>query len=159
MENGTKYLLGFLGIFAAAVAALFAYQYFNNWKMSKSAIDDNSAEVQAQRDMLSEDFIRASSSAKVAYAEYFASMGKMPQDNKEIGLYEPPEYRGQSLTRMEVMPGKIVLSFDAKSGVDGGQIELIPDASSVAMGVQWQCRTASYPNVARFARGCVYIKQ
>lgn len=101
------------------------------------------------------------SGAKVSVAEFYMSTGQMPASNGEVGLAEAGSYKGQSLRSMQVDDGgKIVLAFDADSGVDGGTIELTPDlAGHEAMGVQWSCTTRNFVNIARAwpGSGCEYI--
>jgi hypothetical protein len=104
------------------------------------------------------DFASASSSMRTAIAEYYMTTMKMPAANSEAGLPAPDQYRGNTLKSATVTSdGSIELVFDAKSGVDGGRIHLIPDVSRVdAMGIQWRCETADYAAIKQTLPSCEY---
>lgn len=106
---------------------------------------------------LQEDFL-AVQSVRLAVAETYVSLGRMPVDNAAAGLHEPERYRGHTLRSARVKAdGSILLVFDAASGVDGGRILLIPDLSSVeTMGLHWRCSTPSYPLIKRVIPLCDY---
>lgn len=108
--------------------------------------------------LLRED-LAVASAMRVAVAEYHAAMGRMPANQVEAGLPPPAQYRGKSLRSATVHEdGRIELVFDARSGVDGGRIEFVPDTSHVdAMGLQWRCQTRDYPLIKRIAPACDYI--
>jgi hypothetical protein len=110
-------------------------------------------------DFMREDFTRVSS-MKTSVAEYYVSQGKMPQDNTQAGLYEPSEYRGQSLRSATVSPdGMIDFEFDEKSGKDGGHVLLVPDLTYArSMGPQWRCVTHDYSDIARAIPTCEFEK-
>lgn len=95
---------------------------------------------------------------RVAIAEYYASMGKMPATQADAGLPAPEQYRGKSLKSAALSPdGTIELVFDAQSGVDGGRVLFVPDtAHAEAMGIQWHCRTPDYPLIRRALPTCDY---
>jgi hypothetical protein len=111
-------------------------------------------------DFMREDFMRTSA-VKTSVAEYYVSQGKMPQDNKQAGLFEPPEYRGQTLRSVTVSPdGTIDYEFDANSGVDGGHVLLLPDLTHAqSMGPQWRCVSHDYSDIARAIPTCAFEKQ
>lgn len=97
--------------------------------------------------LLAEGFVVASN-AKTAVAEYYMNYGKLPASNRDIGLPAADRFRGQSLRSMAIAAGgRITLTYDAKSGVDGGTIELVPDTSNPAMGIRWRCVTSSYEHI------------
>lgn len=95
---------------------------------------------------------------RVAIAEYYASMGKMPATHADVGLPAPEQYRGRSLKSAALSPdGTIELVFDAQSGVDGGRVLFVPDtAHAEAMGIQWNCETPDYPLIKRALPTCDY---
>ncbi len=103
--------------------------------------------------------LMVASAMKVAIAEYYATMGRLPARQSDAGLPPPSHYRGKSLTSATLLPdGNIELVFDAASGVDGGRIRFEADLSHVdAMGVQWHCRSADYPRIAEIAPGCIHM--
>ncbi|MCW5577714.1 MAG: pilin [Dokdonella sp.] len=96
---------------------------------------------------------------RVAVAEFHAAMGRMPTSHAEAGLPEASHYRGQSLRSASLLgDGSIELVFDASSGVDGGRVRLVVDASHAdAMGLQWHCVTSDYPLIKRVSPACDYV--
>ncbi len=104
--------------------------------------------------------IVAASAARVAVAEYYMSNLRMPASNAEAGLPEPAQYRGGSLRSLVIGEGgRIVMSFDATSGKDGGTIELVPDLAGIeAMGMQWRCTTKDYAWIVRALPSCEFIE-
>jgi hypothetical protein len=119
---------------------------------------DRTAAFDRQRALMAEDFAKAAGSMKVAIAEYYMSMGKMPGNNAQAGVPAPGEYRGRTLQSATIRDGgTIELVFDANSGKAGGRIRLIPDvAHTDAMGVQWRCESPDYPLVRRIIPTCDY---
>jgi len=104
------------------------------------------------------DFVAATGSMKTAIAEYYLTNGKLPASNAELGLPAPGEYRGTSLKSATVTPqGAIELTFDAASGIDGGQIRLVPDVDRAgAMGIRWRCESADFAQIADLLPACVH---
>ncbi|MEZ5461768.1 pilin [Dokdonella sp.] len=170
----TTFVAALLGV----LVAQFAFHFYERYEdeRAEAALD---AELQArveQGRQLAEQTLAeqraaqairealiAASGAKVSVSEYYMTTGQMPASNAEVGLGEPDSYRGQSLLSMQVADGgRIVLAFDAASGVEGGTIELTPDlAGHESMGVQWLCTTNDFVNVARAwpGSGCEYTGQ
>ncbi len=103
--------------------------------------------------------LQAVSGMRTAVAEYYQAMGKLPANQAELGLPAPERYRGKSLKSATVLAdGSIDLVFDAASGVEGGRIRLIADLSHAdAMGIQWRCETADYPQIKRAISTCDYV--
>lgn len=90
--------------------------------------------------MLQGDFQRAAGPVETAAATYYASHGTWPANNAEAGLPAPETYRGESLLRLELMGPIINLTFDAKSGMEGGRITLNGEPTpKMAMGINWGC--------------------
>lgn len=98
------------------------------------------------------------SAMRVAIAEYYASMGKMPATHADAGMPAPDQYRGKSLKSAAMLPdGRIELVFDAQSGVDGGRVLFVPNLAHVeAMGIRWSCETPDYPLIKRALPTCDY---
>jgi len=122
---------------------------------------DRTVEFDRQRALIVEDFAKATGSMKVAVAEYYMSMGKLPSSNKQAGLAEPGDFRGRTLKSATIRTdGSIELVFDANSGVDGGRIRLIPDlAHANAMGVQWRCESPDFALVRRIIPTCDFVRR
>ena len=108
--------------------------------------------------MIRED-LRVADGIRNSISETYAAMGKMPTTNAEAGTYAPDQYRGKTLKSATVRAdGSIELIFDAKSGVDGGRIQMLPDLTHAqAMGVQWRCQTPDYPLIKRALPACEYV--
>ena len=94
--------------------------------------------------------------AKVAVAEYFANYGKFPSSNNQVGLGAPDQFSGQSLRRMGISEGGVItLTYDAKSGVDGGIIRLIPDNANPSI-LKWRCISPNFSDIALTIPQCSY---
>jgi hypothetical protein len=122
---------------------------------------DRSVAFDRQRALMSEDFSKAIGSIKVAVAEYYMNMGKLPASNAQVGIPAPGEYRGRTLQSATVGEGGVIeLVFDANSGKAGGRIRLVPDlAHANAMGVQWRCESPDYRFVRRIIPTCDYVSR
>ncbi len=97
------------------------------------------------------------SSLQVAILESYMVRGQLPADNEAAGLPAPDRYRGKALMSATVRDGSIELVFNAKSGKEGGRIQLVPDVSHIdAMGMQWHCETRDYRNIERILPACTY---
>jgi len=166
----------FLAALLGVLAALFAFHFYEKHEAERAeaAIDSALQAKVEQGRALAEQTIAeqriaqgirealvAASAAKVSVAEFYMNTGQMPASNAEVGLGEADSYKGQSLHSMQVTEGgKIVLAFDADSGVEGGSIELTPDlAGHESMGVQWTCTTHDFVNISRAWPGsaCEYV--
>lgn len=103
--------------------------------------------------------LQAASSAKLAIIEHYFSTGKLASSNAQIGLPAPDEFRRQSLRNMAISAGGvIILTYDAKSGIEGGIIELRPDFSN-AYNVQWHCVSPDFREIAETMPQCSYQGQ
>lgn len=94
--------------------------------------------------------------AKTAVAEYLANTGRFPSSNKQIGLAAPDQFKGQSLRRMSISEGGVItLTYDAKSGVDGGIIRIIPDNADPSL-LKWRCISPNFRDIALTIPQCSY---
>jgi hypothetical protein len=120
-------------------------------KESLAAADDRAS-------LLMREDLRIAEGLKIALAEYYMSMGKLPATHAELGAPEPERHRGKSLRSARVLAdGSIELVFDANSGVDGGRILLRADFSHADIGnIAWYCESADYPLVKRVSPACDY---
>ena len=99
----------------------------------------------------------AGSSVRYAVQDYAVEHGSLPASNADLGLPEPKAYARGSLAAVEVSErGRIILTFNERSGVDGGTIQLVPIASDALYGLQWDCRTVSYQGIQSWAPACRY---
>lgn len=172
-------LLMFVGALFGTALAVLAYQSFYGARQQERLLAsvDNVATQQEQirrtlvevRESLAAADDRASlilredmniaATLKIALAEYYASMGKLPASHAEMGAPEPERYRGKSLRSARMLPnGSIELTFDADSGVDGGRIVLRADFSHADVGrIAWYCESADYPLIKRVSQACEYL--
>ena len=142
---------------AVVLAGLIGLMFFLKTKDHRLPLEQSTTDLDRASSLIREDFAKASGSVKVAVAEYYVSLGKMPQSNAEAGLPAPNEYRGQTLKSVSVAADGIDFVFDANSGHDDGRIRLVADLSHAnAMGVQWRCETSDYPQIARVLSACTY---
>lgn len=163
-------LITFVASLLGVLVALAAYRVYDQWRVGQAMQVQQQTNEQGQQldamvaaeqraiEAIRADVI-AASSAKLAIAESYMSMARMPSSNAEAGLPEPAKYRGRSLRSMTIVDGgHIRLVFDAVSGREGGVIELVPDLGGTeAMGVQWTCTTRDFPNILRALPSCDYI--
>ncbi|MBB3167120.1 pilin [Simiduia aestuariiviva] len=90
---------------------------------------------------------------KMQVAMYYQMHGEFPSSNQAVALPPPSSYKGQSLTRLAISTGGIItLTYDKKSGVHNGIIELIPSIDA-RQSIRWECFTPSY----RAVPNCPYI--
>ncbi|MGH8529676.1 MAG: pilin [Nevskiales bacterium] len=101
--------------------------------------------------------LNASANAKAVITEYYQSNGEWPNSNEDVGLPAPGEFSGRALRSMAVTSGGTIrLTYNEKTGVRGGTIELIPDASQPEIGVKWRCESSSYSNITITIPQCIY---
>ncbi|MGA9334257.1 MAG: pilin [Rudaea sp.] len=101
--------------------------------------------------------LQAVGAAKVAVAEYYENYGKFPTSNSQVGLAPPDQFKGQSLRRMAISEGGVIsLIYDAKSGVDGGTIRLIPDNTHPGTPLKWRCISPNFSDIAVTIPQCSY---
>lgn len=90
---------------------------------------------------------------KMQVAMHYQMHGEFPSSNQAAELPPPNSFKGHSLTRVAISEGGIItLTYDKKSGVHNGRIELIPSIDA-RQGVRWECFTPSY----RAVPNCPYV--
>ena len=147
-------------LLAVLVGLALFHAFVNRGTPMERALKQN-AEQKEQGAALVADFAQATGAIRTAVAEYYANTGKLPQDNAACGLPPPDAYRGRTLQSATVdASGAVTFVFDGKSGKDGGRIRLVADISDrdrvMAMGVQWRCETADYPQISHLLPYCEY---
>ncbi|MEO8010946.1 MAG: pilin [Dokdonella sp.] len=167
-------LITFVASMIGVLVALLAYRTYDRHALEQSRKAELQVQQQSQQqgeqldamvaaEQRAIEAIRAdvvaASPAKLAIAEYYMSMARMPTSNAEAGVPEPTKYRGRSLRSMAIVDGgRLRLEFDAVSGREGGVIELVPDLGGAeAMGVQWLCTTRDFPQIVRALPSCEYV--
>jgi hypothetical protein len=149
-----KHVVNFVVVVLAVCVALFIYDQFR-WKPQVG--DFGAGELKARNDMVRDDMTRAMSSAKVAVVEFYLNRGAWPTSNEEAGLPSPDAYHGETLRKLEVTGNMVTLTYDAKSGVDGGQIIFTGDGSNPAMGVSWKCTSPNMSFIDMVTPACKYV--
>jgi hypothetical protein len=100
--------------------------------------------------------LQVAQSLRVAVAESYQTNLQWPTSNADIGMPPPAQLQGQSLQSASVGDqGVVTLHYDAKTGVVGGMIRLIPQAAP--SGVTWRCETSSYPDIAVLVPQCRFV--
>ena len=151
-----KNLITFVVVIIAVFAGLFLYDKFRS---SRTTGDFGVGAIQERKKMLESDFQRAANGAKTSVAEFYANRGAWPTKNDDAGLPTPESYRGESLRKLEVNGNTITLTFDARSGVDGGQVILTGEATpNFAMGINWTCVSPNITDIATVFPTCKYAK-
>jgi hypothetical protein len=149
-----KILINFAVVLVAVFAALFLYDKFRS---SRTTGDFGVGQLQDRRKMLQNDFQRAADGAKTAVTEFYANRGNWATKNEEAGLPAPDTYRGESLRSLVVDGPTITLTFDARSGVDGGKVILTGEATpNLAMGFNWTCVSPNITDIATIFPTCKY---
>lgn len=95
---------------------------------------------------------------KQATAEFYYHQGKLPSSNQEVGMGAPEVYANNALKSAEVTSnGEIKLTYDARTGVEGGVVSLIP---TVVPGMlKWRCETRDYQNIGKYMPQCQYLPE
>jgi len=88
---------------------------------------------------------------------YYSERGELPSSNKQAGLPEPEKFKSGALKSIRIMDeGVIQLTFNNESGIDNGILELIPNTSNPATGVDWECTTPNYKGIGELIPQCSY---
>ena len=75
--------------------------------------------------------------AKASVTEYFSSQGKFPANNASAGLATNTDIKGNAVTSVTVVNGKITIVYNDKV-TSAATLELSPTTG--AGGVQWSCK-------------------
>lgn len=75
--------------------------------------------------------------AKTSVTEFFSSQGHFPQSNSSAGLADSTDIKGNAVTSVGQVSGKITITYNDKV-TSGATIELSPTTG--AGGVQWSCK-------------------
>lgn len=95
-------------------------------------------------------------SFRTAVVEYYFTHGEFPASNEQARLQAPEEYGSRALRAMAISKGGVItLTYDARSGVDGGTIQLIPEAGHSG-GPRWTCVTSDFAYIAETIPQCSY---
>ncbi|GAB2899533.1 pilin [Microbulbifer echini] len=94
---------------------------------------------------------------KVAVTEFYQFHGRVPESNGEAGLEEPEEYAKGTLTSAELRAGGVIaLIYTADTGIDGGEVYLVPRER--AFGLGWSCESPDYRDIDQLLSSCVYAQ-
>ena len=95
------------------------------------------------------------STLKVRVMEHYMMTGEFPSSNDDVGLGEPSSLGSGALRSVEIESGgAILLTYGPETGVDGGEIRLVPDEATTR--VRWTCTTRDYARLPRYAPQCVH---
>ena len=129
---------------------------------ARQAIDDNHAHAEQ---LAAADNARAVLASelgllgglRVALAECYANFGEWSTDPARCGI-DPAAYHGRLLDQVSLLAdGAFVARFRAGFGLPAGEIRFTPDANGA--GIQWNCSTASYADIARVLPTCRYAPE
>jgi hypothetical protein len=94
---------------------------------------------------------------KMAVAEFYQMQGRAPASNEEAGLDPPEAYASGTLAAAEVRSGGVIaLIYTAASGVNGGEVYLLPKER--AFGLGWSCESPDYRDIDQLLPSCVYAQ-
>ena len=152
-----KVLINFATVVLAVLAALFVFQHLQ----SRPKADVNAvSKLTPQQQAIHDDAARAMNAVSIAMQEYYSNRGEWAPSNEAAGLPPPEAFRGKSLTRLEVSGLTLTMTFDAGSGVDGGQVIYTGQATpQLVMGIQWKCVSPSFPDIAIAIPDCTYARR
>ena len=129
-------------------------------RAARQAIDDTRAhaeqlnEADNARAVLAGELMLLSG-LRVALAECHANFGEWSDDPARCGI-DPAAYHGRLLDQVSLQAnGAFVARFRAGFGLPAGEIRFTPEASGA--GIQWDCSTASYADIARILPTCRHI--
>jgi len=151
-----KILIDFATVVLAVLAALFVFQ-----RLQPAPKPDVNAlpKLTPQQQAIHDDAARAMNAVNIAIQEYYSNRGEWAPSNEAAGLPPPEAFRGKSLTRLEVSGLMLKMTFDAKSGVDGGQVIYTGEGTpQLVMGIQWKCVSPSFPDIALAIPDCTYAR-
>ncbi len=87
---------------------------------------------------------------------YYISSNSLPESNSDIAGGVPEDYHGEALISMKISRGGVMtLTFNKKSGVEGGKIIYKPKIENGKF--KWSCITYDYPFIADYVDDCVYL--
>lgn len=149
-------LADFITLVLAVLAALFAYRWL---EVSPKLTPTESHALTPQQQAIHDDALRAMNSIKISMEEYYTNTGKWPESNAAAGIPPPEAFRGTSLRRLDLDGWTVRLTFDAKSGVNGGTVVFTGSATpQLVMGIQWHCTSPSFPYIAKAIPDCTYTR-
>lgn len=149
-----KWIVNFVTVILAVLAALFVFQRLQKPPKLDVTVSSN---LSPQQQVIHDDTIQAMNAVKTSLHEYYANTASWPASNALAGLPAPDAFRGKSLERLDVSGSTLKLTFDAKSGVDGGQVIFTGEATpQLVMGIKWTCESPSFPDIAAAIPDCSY---
>ena len=99
--------------------------------------------------------INITSKARGKVRNYYNMSETLPESASDIGAGRPDSYIGESLIRMEISDGGVMtLTFDKKSGIEGGKITYTPSIKNAHF--SWICTTYDYKNISLILPECSY---
>jgi len=81
------------------------------------------------------------SAGKTAVSEYFSSNGTLPTDNSTAGMAQPDSIAGNSVDKVQVSNGNIVVTFSGPAIIKSSTIQLSPQTAGGK--VVWDCKAGN----------------
>jgi hypothetical protein len=151
-----KWTANFVMVLLATLLALFVFQRL---EVPAEREATKASTLTPQQQVIHDDAMQAMNAIKISLQEYYVNTGKWPDSNAVAGLPPPEAFRGKSLRRLDVDGLTVKLTFDAQSGIDGGQVIFTGTATpQLVMGIQWQCASPSFPDIASAISDCTYTR-
>ena len=129
-----------------------------------SAVTDTSISLEQQQlnrersEAFSEGMV-LSMGAKASVSEYFATYGRFPGNNAQVGLAAPEDIRGIAVKSIEVIDdGLIMITYNGLIGRENDTAILIPRPLENGRVIQWDCSGGSVPHHYR-PRDCAKTEQ
>ncbi len=107
-------------------------------------------------EILIDEGVTLTNRARLKVRNYYKMSKSLPESASDVGAGRAESYTGESLIRMDIKDGGIVvLTYDAKSGVEGGEITYSPNIQDEYF-VGWNCETYDYPEISKILPNCKY---
>ena len=101
--------------------------------------------------------LQMSTMFKMAVSEFYQTQGHFPESNQEARLQPPTDFTSGALAAAEIRKnGVITLTYTAETGVDGGEVHLIPNER--AFGLGWSCESPDYKDINQLISSCTYAR-
>lgn len=101
--------------------------------------------------------LTAAANTKPMIVEFYMQNGGWPDSNEDIGLPGPEAFTGRALKSVAVSGGGVVtLTYNEKTGVNGGTIQLVPELDEATGQVKWRCESTSYSEITVTIPQCLY---
>ncbi len=130
-------------LFIAIIIAIFSYNQYSNTQQQYAA-------------SLSEGLILASN-IKSDVSNYYMMNGHFPNNKTDIHLADFKPSPKTAISAIDILEGGIIqVSYNKRSGFSNHTLQLIPDDSNNAYGINWVCVTSS-KKITSLIATCDYL--